>query len=161
MSIALEPLYSVRASLHSSVAGGLDLGEVRTELSAEFVPTFFARGAPPAATPKAGGLGQDLPALLFGSTGADGALRVGEHLSLELDAQAGFISLSLIGPFRRSPDLLDETDPQFFFFGYQRGDGWLVERQDRATSLMVHARGSGELADVWPERPSLTYEAQS
>lgn len=61
-----------------------------------------------------------------------------------------------------APDLLDESSSVFFFFGYDLEDGWLIERQTRATSISQRAARVNNpdfetLNEAWPERVSLNY----
>lgn len=156
----LERTVRASARLHSAVAGELVLAAPLRAIEAELVPTFLARKLPSQpGTPVGGGV--DVPGLLFGSDGTDGLLQVATGLALEFNAETGGATVSLIGPFGPAPDLIDESDPVHFFFGYRTDAGWRIERQRRETALTVRAMGPGDLDDIWPSRSALTYEAQS
>ena len=57
------------------------------------------------------------------------------------------------------PDLLDEGDPNFFYFGWENvNGGWLVQRQNRSTSITESATaGHANLTDAFADRINLGY----
>jgi len=68
------------------------------------------------------------------------------------------------GPrFLPPPDLTDEADATYFYFGWEdEGGSWLVQRQDRLTSETLRADisnnpGFADLTAAWPNRVTLTY----
>lgn len=64
-----------------------------------------------------------------------------------------------LGEYIVVPDLYDETDATYFYFGWTSIEGgWLVQRQIRATGLSESATtGHANLVDAWANRQSLTY----
>ena len=62
-------------------------------------------------------------------------------------------------------DLIDESDPIYFYFGWISVDnGWLVQRQVRTSSLTSNAlaginSGVPDLASAWPLRVTLNYNS--
>ena len=65
--------------------------------------------------------------------------------------------------FLDTPDMIDETDAIYFYFGWTSVDSsWLIRRQVRLTALTVDANilsngGIPDLATGWPSRVSLIY----
>ncbi len=57
------------------------------------------------------------------------------------------------------PDLFDENDPNFFYFGWENvNGGWLVQRQNRSTSITESATtGHTNLTDAFADRINLGY----
>ena len=57
------------------------------------------------------------------------------------------------------PDLFDENDPNFFYFGWENvNGGWLVQRQNRSTSITESATtGHANLTDAFADRTNLGY----
>lgn len=69
----------------------------------------------------------------------------------------------LARPFLPTPEQFDETNSDFFFFGYEEVDGsWLVRRQSRQTGQSQDATLAGNpslptLAASFPIRETLVY----
>lgn len=61
--------------------------------------------------------------------------------------------------FKPAPDECDDTDPQYFYFGWlDIAGGWLVRRQNRSDqSFMDAATGFADLATAWANRATLGY----
>ena len=73
--------------------------------------------------------------------------------------QIAFTLNGLSAPKAGPADLLDELDPDFFYFGYSNSDGsWLIIRQDRETAEDVFATtGFPDLATAFENREGLSY----
>ena len=58
-----------------------------------------------------------------------------------------------------APDVFDESDPNFFYFGWENVNGsWLVQRQNRSTSISKSATtGHANLTDAFADRANLGY----
>lgn len=61
--------------------------------------------------------------------------------------------------FLPPPDLLDESDATYFYYGWADvNGGWLVRRAKRATAKKEDATtGFPDLATAWPNRVTLNY----
>ena len=66
-------------------------------------------------------------------------------------------------PFLPRPDLIDDRDEMFFYFGWENvNGGWLIRRTERATAQQLAATEANntsfpDLASAFPERANLTY----
>jgi len=163
----LLPTYSVSAFLYSAVAGDLTLDPAaQMTVEVQLIPTFYAQILPGSIIGGGSGTGDvtgaQIPSLLFGTNGQDGLLRTEGGASLALSAQEDYLTLTVSGGFLPRPDLLDETDPTYFYFGWDDGDDWKVERQVRLTSQAQRASiGNNPTKDdldaAWPDRTELVY----
>lgn len=65
--------------------------------------------------------------------------------------------------FLDTPDLSDQTQSDFFYFGWESvNNDWLVRRQSRVNSAYEDANSTNnsiysDLSSAWPNRTSLTY----
>lgn len=61
--------------------------------------------------------------------------------------------------FLPPPDLLDESDATYFYYGWEDvNGGWLVRRATRASAKKANATtGHPDLATAWANRSSLIY----
>lgn len=66
-------------------------------------------------------------------------------------------------PVFPNPNLLDETDTTYFYFGWENvNGGWLIQRQARETSVSMATDfqinpSYSLLSNVWPNRHILAY----
>jgi len=71
-------------------------------------------------------------------------------------------NINLIGTSNTSlkiPDLLDESDDNYFYFGWENiNNTWLIQRQRRSTTQTKSISvGYANLALAWAERTNLDY----
>jgi len=163
----LRPAYRVSAYLISNALGEIDLQSSGAQISANLRLTSLFDDDVVPGTPSGGGGGDvtsdQLAALLYGTDGTDGVLRLSSGLSFQFDEQNNFFTIVLRSPFLPVPTEIDETGDTFFYFGWQDGDFWRVERQVRATSqrqlaMMDNNPSYDDLDEAWPDRFILTYE---
>ena len=70
---------------------------------------------------------------------------------------------SVGGSFLPAPDLIDDADLTYFYFGWiDQNDSWLIQRQERLASLTTKATGStnptyANLSESWVNRTTLSY----
>lgn len=160
--MSLYPTYRPSVCLRGASAGSIDITSGDFDISVSLAPTYLA-GVSPAFVQVDGG-GQAISAQsLYGTDGTDGILRTGDSIVMTLAANASYIKLEAFARFMDIPDLLDETDSVYFYFGWQLADTWRIERQVRATSQAQYANMGNnadlnDLAEAWPVRAILEFE---
>lgn len=156
--MTLRPTYRPSVNLIGVTSGSIEISGGEFEISVSLVPSYLASVSPVFV----GGGGGLTAQTLYGTDGTDGALRAGPGLNMTLGPNASYITLTAVGDFYPVPDVLDESDTAYFYFGWQIGDLWRVEKQIRASSQSTYANVGNnqeidDLAEAWPERYSLNY----
>lgn len=85
-------------------------------------------------------------------------VRSGTGFEMRVSDNTGGIAHTLNSPFLPSPDLIDEEDPTFFYFGFADIEGApAIQRQDRETAQTLTATGFADLTTAFENRTTLTY----
>ena len=82
------------------------------------------------------------------------AVRLNKYLA-NLDST----TTSLTAAGINAPDLSDESDATYWYYGWENIDGgWLVQRQTRSSGMSLDAdSGYADLATAWPNKDTLSY----